>query len=66
MKHRAQQLILPLEPALPGRRLILAPRLWADDDTEGSTTIGEAGGNNWRSGWRSYSGPWCAPLTPAS
>jgi hypothetical protein len=28
MKHRAQQLILPLEPALPGRRLILAPRLW--------------------------------------
>ena len=28
MKHRAQQLILPLEPALPGRWLILAPRLW--------------------------------------
>jgi hypothetical protein len=34
MKHRAQQLILPLEPALPGLRLILA-----DDDTERSTTI---------------------------
>jgi hypothetical protein len=28
MEHRAQQLILPLELALPGRRLILAPRLW--------------------------------------
>ena len=28
MKQRAQQLILPLEPALPDRRLILAPRLW--------------------------------------
>src|ERR1700737_261604 len=28
MRHRATQLILPLEPALPGRQLILAPRLW--------------------------------------
>src|ERR1700738_647669 len=28
MRHRATQLILPFEPALPGRQLILAPRLW--------------------------------------
>src|SRR6516162_3431034 len=28
MEHRAFQLILPFEPALPDRRLILAPRLW--------------------------------------
>jgi hypothetical protein len=28
MNHRATQLILPFEPALPGRQLILAPRLW--------------------------------------
>ena len=28
MRHRAIQLILPFEPALPGRQLILAPRLW--------------------------------------
>src|SRR5881392_3878784 len=27
MRHRATQLILPFEPALPGRQ-ILAPRLW--------------------------------------
>src|SRR4051794_3029915 len=28
MRHRATQLVLPFEPALPGRPLILAPRLW--------------------------------------
>src|SRR5260370_7235131 len=28
MRHRATQLLLPFEPALPGRQLILAPRLW--------------------------------------
>jgi hypothetical protein len=28
MRHRTTQLILPFEPALPGRQLILAPRLW--------------------------------------
>src|SRR6516225_7477193 len=28
MRHRAVQLILPFEPALPGRQLILPPRLW--------------------------------------
>ena len=28
MQHRALQLILPFEPALPDRPLILAPRLW--------------------------------------
>src|SRR5947208_11603745 len=28
MRHRATQLSLPFEPALPGRQLILAPRLW--------------------------------------
>ena len=28
MRHRATQLILPFEPALPVRQLILAPRLW--------------------------------------
>src|SRR6516164_4968038 len=28
MEHRALQLILPFEPALPDRPLILAPRLW--------------------------------------
>jgi hypothetical protein len=28
MRNRATQLILPFEPALPGRQLILAPRLW--------------------------------------
>ena len=28
MRHRAIQLILPFEPALPDRQLILAPRLW--------------------------------------
>jgi Resolvase, N terminal domain len=28
MGHRATQLILPFEPALPDRGLILAPRLW--------------------------------------
>src|ERR1700757_14358 len=28
MRHRATQLILPFEPALPGRQLVLAPRLW--------------------------------------
>src|SRR5205807_10655610 len=28
MRHRATQLILPFEPASPGRQLILAPRLW--------------------------------------
>ena len=28
MRQRATQLILPFEPALPGRQLILAPRLW--------------------------------------
>src|SRR6516165_6816632 len=28
MRHRATQLILPFEPGLPGRQLILAPRLW--------------------------------------
>jgi hypothetical protein len=28
MEHRARQLILPFEPALPDRSLILAPRVW--------------------------------------
>ena len=28
MEHRARQLILPFEPALPGRSLTLAPRVW--------------------------------------
>src|SRR6202048_761643 len=28
LRHRATQLILPFEPELPGRQLILAPRLW--------------------------------------
>src|SRR5256886_17607046 len=28
MRHRAPHVILPFEPALPDRQLILAPRLW--------------------------------------
>jgi hypothetical protein len=28
MRHRVTQLILPFEPALPDRGLILVPRLW--------------------------------------
>jgi hypothetical protein len=43
MRHRATQLILPFEPALLGRKLILAPRLWPTM-TDNTTTAGEADG----------------------
>src|SRR5437764_10400431 len=43
MRHRATQLILPFEPALPGRQLILA-EIVADDDADNTITAGEAGG----------------------
>jgi hypothetical protein len=44
MEHRGLQLILPFEPALPDRLLILAPRFVADDDAKSAATVGEAGG----------------------
>jgi hypothetical protein len=44
MRHRATQLILPFEPALPGRQLTLGAEIVADDDADNTTTAGEAGG----------------------
>ena len=38
MRHRAIQLILPFEPALPGRQLILGAEIVADDDADNTTT----------------------------
>jgi hypothetical protein len=32
MEHRALQLILPFEPALPDRPLTLTPRVWPNPD----------------------------------
>jgi hypothetical protein len=40
MEHRARQLTLPFGPALPNHSLILAPRVWADDDAESAAAAG--------------------------